>query len=87
MQTPVSDKQEAHPIALLIFWNANYLVGQRERPWFIMNLARGARFLKLGEWTEIRVILLRFFYIDRIDQKCFQEAWHEARMLMDMLGT
>jgi hypothetical protein len=132
-QTPVSDKQEACRIALLIFWNANYLVGrpesalfrrltillkaaletsdlqhfwdphfellmwvlflgahisagQRERPWFAMNLARGARLVKLDNWADVRAILLRYFYIDRVYQKSFEEAWQEARMLMEMLG-
>jgi hypothetical protein len=133
MQTPVSDKQEACRIALLIFWNANYLImqpdsalfrrlttqlktaleksdfqnfwaphydllmwvlflgahisaGQRERPWFVLNLARGARLLKLADWAETRTIMLRFFYLDRIYQKSFEQAWQEARMLMDMVG-
>jgi hypothetical protein len=132
-QTPVSDKQEACRIALLIFWNANYLVGrpesalfrrltillkaaletsdlqhfwdphfellmwvlflgayisagQRERPWFAMNLARGARLVKWDNWADVRAILLRYFYIDRVYQKSFEEAWQEARMLMEMLG-
>jgi hypothetical protein len=132
-QTPVSDKQEACRIALLIFWNANYLVrrpesalfrrlttqlkaaletsdlqqfwglhfellvwvlflgahisaGQRERSWFIMNLARGAQLLKLGNWADVRIILLRYFYIDRVYQKSFEEAWQEAQMLVEMLA-
>jgi hypothetical protein len=133
-QTPVSDKQEACRIALLIFWNANYLIGdpasalfrrmttqlkaaletsdlqhfwdphfellvwvlllgahisagQRERPWFAMNLARGARLLKLDNWADARTMLLRYFYIDRIYQKSFEETWQEARMLVEMLGA
>jgi hypothetical protein len=132
-RTPVSDKQEACRIALLIFWNANYLAmqpkfalfrrltiqlkaaleasdlqrfwdphfellmwvlflgahisaGQRERPWFAMNLARGARSLKLDNWADVRTMLLRYFYIDHIYQRSFEEAWQEARMLMDILG-
>jgi hypothetical protein len=133
-QTPVSDKQEACRIALLIFWNANYQIGdpasalfrrmttqlkaalgtsdlqhfwdpyfellvwvlllgahisagQRERPWFAMNLARGARLLKLNDWADVRTILLRYFYIDRVYQKSFEEAWQEARMLVEVLGA
>jgi hypothetical protein len=132
-QTPVSDKQEACRIALLIFWNANYLLGrpesalfrrlttqlkaaletsdlqhfwgphfellmwvlflgahisagQRERPWFAMNLAKGARLLKLDNWADVRTILLRYFYIDRVYQKSFEEVWQEARMLVEMLA-
>jgi hypothetical protein len=131
MQTPVIDKQEACRIALLVFWNANYLVGQpnsalfrrlttqlkaaleksnlqdfwaphhdlltwvlflgahisagqRERPWFVINLARGATLLELVEWAETRTLLLRFIYLDRIYEKSFEEVWQEARMLMDM---
>ena len=131
-QALVSDKQEACRVALLVFWNANYLIGdpesalfrrmtiqlkaaletsdlrhfwdphfellawvlllgahisagQRERPWFVMNLARGARLLKLDNWADVRTILLRYFYIDRIYQKSFEEAWQEARMLVEML--
>jgi hypothetical protein len=132
-QTPVSDKQEACRIALLIFWNANYLLGrpesalfrrltiqlkaaletsdlqhfwgphfellmwvlflgahisagQRERPWFAMNLAKGARLLKLDNWADVRAVLLRYFYIDRVYQKSFEEVWQEARMLVEMLA-
>jgi hypothetical protein len=132
MQTPVSNKQEPCRIALLIFWNANYLVGgpdsalfrhlttqlkvaleksdlqdfwvphtellmwalflgahisagRQERPWFVMNLAGGARLLKVYEWTEMRAILLRFFYIDRVYRKSFEEVWQEASVLVNML--
>jgi len=134
MVPPASDKQEPCRLALLIFWNANYMVanpdsalfralttqlkvaleksdmqgvwgphfellmwvlflgahisgGQRERPWFVLNLARGARILKLGEWDNVRKMLLRFFYLDRVYQKSFQEAWQEAKMLQSVFET
>ena len=70
----------------VLFLGAHMSAGQRERPWFVMNLARGARLLKLDNWVDVRTILLRYFYIDRVYQKSFEEAWQEARMLMEMLG-
>ncbi len=129
-----SDKQEPCCLALLIFWNANYLVGkpdsalfrtlttqlkavleksdmlefwgphfellmwvlslgahilggQRERAWFVLNLARGARILKLGEWVDLRKVLLRFFCLDRVYQKSLEEALQEANMLQGVFET
>jgi len=129
---PVSDKEEACRLALLIFWFCNYQLsqpdsalsrtltgqlktallgsdlkglwkphfellawvlllgtfisaGQRERPWFVLNLARVARVLRLSDWCATVTLLRKFFYIDRIYGKGMQESWEEAMMLAETM--
>jgi len=59
--------------------------GQRERPWFVLNLARAARVLRLKEWSDVRSRLLPYFYLDRIYLRGMQESWEEARLLADTM--
>lgn len=59
--------------------------GQRERPWFVMNLAKVSRVLKLQEWTQVRGLLLKFYYLDRIYAKGMRDIWEEASLLAESL--
>lgn len=59
--------------------------GQRERPWFVMSLAKVSKVLKLQEWEEVRQVLLKFFYLDRIHAKGMQDVWEEAALLAESL--
>lgn len=61
--------------------------GQRERPWFVLNLARAARALKIEEWSAVRSLLLSFFYLDRIYQRGMKESWEEARLLVESMDA
>ncbi len=57
--------------------------GQRERPWFVMNVAKVSKVLKLQEWSEVRGLLLRFYYLDRIYGKGMRDIWEEASLLAE----
>ena len=59
--------------------------GQRERPWFVMNLAKVAKQLNLNNWSEIRSLLLKFFYLDRIYARGMEDIWDEAVLLAETL--
>jgi hypothetical protein len=59
--------------------------GQRERPWFVLNLARLSRVLRVREWADVRAVLLRFFYLDRIYAKGMQDSWEEAALLAETM--
>lgn len=59
--------------------------GQRERPWFVMNLAKVSRVLKLQEWSEVRALLLKFYYLERIYAKGMQDIWEEVSILAESL--
>jgi hypothetical protein len=76
-----------HPYSEVLMWvlylGAYISKGQRERPWFIVHLSRGARLLKIKDWNEMRTILMQYFYIDRIYLRRYLEVWEEMRMLMD----
>lgn len=59
--------------------------GQRERPWFVLNLARVSRVLRLTDWTGARALLLRFYYLDRVYAKGMQDSWEEATLLAESM--
>ncbi|KAH0848923.1 hypothetical protein FOPE_03018 [Fonsecaea pedrosoi] len=59
--------------------------GQRERPWFVLNLARVSRVLHLQSWEDVRQVLLKFFYLDRIYAEGMRQSWEEAALLAETL--
>ncbi|KIX05564.1 uncharacterized protein Z518_06436 [Rhinocladiella mackenziei CBS 650.93] len=59
--------------------------GQKERPWFVLNLARVSRMLRLKDWSEARALLLKFYYLDRIYAKGMQDSWEEAILLAETM--
>lgn len=69
----------------ILLLGAFITAGQRERPWFVLNLARAARALKFKEWSAVRSLLLSFFYLDRIFLRGMRESWEEARLLADSM--
>jgi hypothetical protein len=67
------------------FLGAHMSAGQRERPWFVMALARATQRLKSPTWIQIRAILTRFYYIDRVFQDEWRQIWEEADLLRNLL--
>ena len=59
--------------------------GQRERPWFVMNIAKVSKVLKLQEWSEVREVLLKFYFLDRIYAQGMRDIWDEASLLAESL--
>jgi len=78
-----------HPHDRLLIWvtflGAYISAGQREHSWFMMYLARSARQRGLKYSKELRAVLQRFFYIDRIYHKGLEGIWDEVSILMDAL--
>ena len=72
-------------LAWILLLGAFISAGQRERPWFVLNLARVARVLGLTDWSEARTLLKRFFYIDRIYAKGMRDSWEEATLLAETM--
>ena len=65
----------------VVFIGAHISKGQRERPWFITQVARGIRLLALQDLHQMRETLLGFFYIDRFHDKSLREIWNEAHLI------
>ncbi|KIW62442.1 hypothetical protein PV04_10615 [Phialophora macrospora] len=59
--------------------------GQRERPWYVVTLAKVSKELKLKDWGELRELLLTFFYLDRIYAQGMRDIWDEASLLAENL--
>jgi len=78
-----------HPHDMLLIWvmclGAYISAGQREHSWFITYLARSARQRELKCSKELKAVLQRFFYIDRIYRKGVEDIWDEVSILMDAL--
>ena len=55
--------------------------GQKEYPWFVSNLARAVRILRVKDCGHLRDILLQFFFLDRIFQKSLVSVWKEVQHL------
>lgn len=72
-------------LAWVLLLGAFISAGQRERPWFVLNLARLSRVLKFKEWVDVRALLSRFFYLDRVYAKEMQNSWDEATLLAETL--
>jgi hypothetical protein len=68
-----------------VFLGAHMSSGQRERPWFVMALARATQRLTSPSWIQIRAILIRFYYSDRVLQDEFRQIWEEADLLRNLL--
>lgn len=71
----------------VLFLGAHICGGQKERPWFVMMLARGARLLELREWRDVRETLAQCFYVERIYGEPYQEIWEEVKLLIDDAGA
>lgn len=67
------------------FLGAHMSSGQRERPWFVMASARATQKLTAPNWMQIRAILVRFYYVDRVLQEEFRQIWEEAELLRNLL--
>lgn len=80
-----------HPHGELLMWvlllGAHISAGQRERPWFVLILARVSRVLDLRDWNAVRGILTRFFYLDRIYGTEMEASWDEASLLAETLDS
>lgn len=80
--TPLSDA-----LLWILFLGAHISLGQMQRPWFVMQIARGAQVLKLRDWSEARSLLCRFFYLDRVYLTSYQTIWDEAMLLVEVMPT
>lgn len=59
--------------------------GQKERPWFILQLAKGTQILRLQEWEDLRCLLMQFFYLDRVYQESLRMIWDEVQLLVEVI--
>lgn len=80
--TPLTDA-----LVWVLFLGAHISIGQRQRPWFVMQIARGAQILNIGEWHNVRALLQRFFYLDRVYLTSYQNIWEEVQLLVDVMPT
>jgi hypothetical protein len=66
-----------------LFQGAHLTFGQRERPWFVAQLTRVSRNLRLRTWMQVRNLLVRFYYDDRVFQESFRKIWEEVSILSE----
>ena len=55
--------------------------GELERPWLANMLAMVAQTVQVKEWMQVRALLARFYYIDRVFQEPFRRIWSEVELL------
>jgi hypothetical protein len=74
------------PAKELLIWvlcmGAHHSAGEKERPWFIMQITRGSRILQLKSFGDLQNLLRRFCYLDRIYEKQMTRIWEEVELLM-----
>jgi hypothetical protein len=73
------------PTPELLLWilcmGAHHSGGEVERPWFVMQIARGVQLLRLSSWEDLEAILRCFCYFDRIYGKSMRRIWAEVELL------
>lgn len=74
-------------LAWVLLLGAFISAGQRERPWFVLNLARVSRVLRVTEWSQARAVVMRFYYLDRVYAKGMQASWEEATLLAETMDS
>src|SRR6266498_2343664 len=66
----------------LLLWilclGAHASAGQRERPWFVLQVACGMRTLGLRGWEELRGVVGGFFYNEDVYEASFKRVWEEG---------
>lgn len=62
----------------ILFLGAHISIGQPEQGFFVAEIARCAHVLGLRELEEMRLLLVRFFYLDRVYQASTRMIWDEA---------
>jgi hypothetical protein len=70
----------------ILFLGANSALGQVERPWFVSQLAREVISLDLKCWENARALLLKIFYLDRVQQDGFQVVWAEVQRVVQAVS-
>ncbi|KAJ6171926.1 hypothetical protein N7470_000993 [Penicillium chermesinum] len=73
----------------LLFWllfigAACSQVMPAERSYFVSQLAAAARLHRISTWQEARVILLGFFYTDRVHLPMLRQIWSEVQLQWDL---
>lgn len=56
------------------------------RDWFLFRLAEGSNGILRWQWTEIREILQKLFYVDRLHGADFERICEEVRLLVPHAG-
>ena len=54
-----------------------------ERSYFVSELADVVRLHGISSWQEARVILLGFFYADRVHLPMLRQIWHEVQLQVE----
>jgi hypothetical protein len=67
------------------FVGAHMSFGQRERPWFVIVIARVVGGLGLRDWMQVRGLLTSFYYSDRVFQESFRNIWEEVGILTSIM--
>ena len=56
------------------------------RDWFLFKLAQGSHGQLRWQWNEIRDMLQKLFYVDRLHGADFESIWEEVRLLVPHAG-
>lgn len=68
-----------------LFVGAHISRTRSERPWFIRHLARAAGFLGLESASQLRQLLLGFFYMEKIYGQSLPHIWEETQSAIQAL--
>ena len=51
------------------------------RDWFLTNLSKTAMVLEICSWDEVKLVLGKFIWFDRLHEAPFLNLWEEVRLL------
>jgi hypothetical protein len=69
----------------VIFVGVHVSRTKKERPWFVFYLARGVKLLEIQTLDQLRDVLSRFFYLDRLFGKSLTKIWEEVSLVAQAL--
>jgi len=67
----------------ILYFGAHATIAFQQQEWFVAQLACGARLLKLKTWEEVRLLLMRFSYLDRVHHDPFRDIWGKVVVHME----
>lgn len=71
----------------VLFIGAHISKGLKERPWFVLQLARVSRLLGLNSVQQIKSELIRFVYLDWLHGQSLADMWDEISLIAQSLAA
>jgi len=73
-------KTAPHVLLWTCLFGAAISRGLPEYPWFVANMSIGVKLTGATAWVDMRKVLLRLFYLERVDGEILRNIWQEAKV-------